>query len=77
MALHAWNGYKVNSFGESEVNPLTGQPVNSELFGKAHTGLTIIDALGTLYLMGLEEEFSEAREWIENDFKFDAEAIVS
>ncbi|CBY34738.1 unnamed protein product [Oikopleura dioica] len=75
MTLHAWNGYKLNSFGESEVNPLTGQPVNSELFGKAHTGLTIIDALGTLYLMGLEEQFLEAREWIENDFKFDAEAI--
>ena len=42
MMLHAWNGYKLNSFGDSEVNPLNGQPKNSDLFGRAKTGLTII-----------------------------------
>jgi mannosyl-oligosaccharide alpha-1,2-mannosidase len=27
-------------------------------------GLTLIDALDTLYLMGLEDEFDEARQWV-------------
>lgn len=29
-----------------------------------HLGLTIIDGLDTAYLMGLDEEFQEARHWI-------------
>ena len=40
--IHAWNGYAKNSFGETEVNPITGEPKNSDLFGSAPTGLTII-----------------------------------
>ena len=30
--------------------------------------LTLIDALDTLWLMGLNEEFAEAREWVSTSF---------
>ena len=77
MMLHAWNGYKEKSWGASEVNPQSGEPINSALFGNSNTGLTIIDAIGTLYIMGMTEEYQAARDWIESDLHFDAETIVS
>ena len=77
MMLHAWNGYKEKSWGASEVNPQSGEPINSALFGKSNTGLTIIDAIGTLYIMGMTDEYKAARDWIESDLHFDAETIVS
>ena len=77
MMLHAWNGYKEKSWGASEVNPQSGEPINSALFGKSNTGLTIIDAIGTLYIMGMTDEYQAARDWIESDLHFDAETIVS
>lgn len=31
-------------------------------------GATVIDALDTLYIMELEEEFQEAKKWVEKSF---------
>ncbi|KAE8379633.1 glycosyl hydrolase family 47-domain-containing protein [Aspergillus bertholletiae] len=53
---HAWNGYKANAMGHDEVLPLRG--------GFKDTfngwGATLVDTLDTLWIMGLEEEFSIA-----------------
>ncbi|KAE8144330.1 glycosyl hydrolase family 47-domain-containing protein [Aspergillus avenaceus] len=53
---HAWNGYKASAMGHDEVTPLRG--------GYRDTfngwGATLVDALDTLWIMGLEEEFSIA-----------------
>jgi len=77
MMEHAWDGYSKKAWGASEVNPITGEAKNSELFGNSNTGLTIIDGLGTLYIMGLHRRFLEARDWIENELFFDVQHIVS
>ena len=55
----AWKGYKQFSWGHDELHPVSRS--SGEWFG---LGLTLIDALDTLWLMGLEKEFGEAREWV-------------
>ncbi|BAE54674.1 unnamed protein product [Aspergillus oryzae RIB40] len=53
---HAWDGYKKNAMGHDEVMPLRGgfrDPFNG-------WGATLVDTLDTLWIMGLEEEFSIA-----------------
>jgi hypothetical protein len=34
-------------------------------------GYTIIDALDTMLIMGLKDEFADAREWVANELTFD------
>lgn len=40
------------------------------LSGNSQLGATIVDALDTLYIMGLHEEFKDAQEWIEQNLDF-------
>jgi len=56
---HAWLGYTRYCWG------------GDELFPERHgchrgwgVGLTLLDSLDSLYLMGMEEEYNEAREWV-------------
>lgn len=44
------------------------------LSGNSQLGATIVDALDTLYIMGLHEEFKDGQEWIEQNLDF---SIVS
>ena len=55
----AWKGYKDFAWGHDELHPVSKG--FGEWFG---LGLTLIDALDTLWLMGLTAEFGEAREWV-------------
>ncbi|KAJ1728999.1 hypothetical protein LPJ61_003734, partial [Coemansia biformis] len=55
---NAWNAYKKHAFGADEINPLTLEPVTT----RNGWGATLIDALDTLYIMGLDDEFKEATE---------------
>lgn len=59
----AWKGYKQSAWGRDELHPVS--QTASDWFG---LGLTLIDALDTLWLMGLNEEFAEAREWVSTSF---------
>ncbi len=34
-------------------------------------GATIVDALDTLWIMGLEAEFKDGRDWVANSLSFD------
>lgn len=47
---HAWRGYKKYAWGHDNLKPITGG--YSEWFG---LGLTIIDSIDTMYIMGLHE----------------------
>lgn len=38
--------------------------------GNSQLGATIVDALDTLYIMGLHDEFKDAQEWIEQNLDF-------
>lgn len=47
---HAWKGYKEFAWGHDELKPLSKS--YSEWFG---LGLTLIDALDTMWILGLKE----------------------
>ncbi|KAL5825493.1 hypothetical protein ACOSQ3_021556 [Xanthoceras sorbifolium] len=72
--IHAWSSYEKYAWGQDELQPQTKNGVNS--FGGL--GATLIDALDTLYIMGLDEQFQKAREWVANslDFNKDYDASV-
>jgi len=38
-------------------------------------GLTIVDALDTLLIMGMNEEFGEARDWVEDNLHFNMDKV--
>ncbi|CAE8611748.1 unnamed protein product [Polarella glacialis] len=66
-AQHAWKGYKDTAWGSDEVQPVTGGPGRTW----ADCGLQILDALDTLWLMGLEREFEDGARWVEESLAFD------
>ena len=45
---HAWKGYKTYAWGSDELHPIAKGP--SSWFG---LGLTIVDAIDTLYIMDM------------------------
>ncbi|KAL1112433.1 hypothetical protein V6Z11_D02G126200 [Gossypium hirsutum] len=72
--VHAWSSYERYAWGNDELQPQAKDGVNS--FGGL--GATLIDSLDTLYIMGLDEQFQRAREWVANslDFNKDYDASV-
>jgi mannosyl-oligosaccharide alpha-1,2-mannosidase len=47
---HAWKGYKKYAWGHDHLKPITGT-----FHDWFNLGLTIVDALDTIYIMGLTE----------------------
>ncbi|XP_053987143.1 endoplasmic reticulum mannosyl-oligosaccharide 1,2-alpha-mannosidase [Hylaeus volcanicus] len=62
---HSWNGYKEYAWGHDNVKPISRK--HSDWFG---LGLTIVDSLDTMYIMGLNNEFSEAKAWVDKSLVF-------
>lgn len=69
---HAWRGYREHAWGHDELKPISRS--YGEWFG---LGLTLIDALDTMWILGLTEEFAEAREWVEKELSFDRNVDVN
>uniref|UniRef100_A0A8C1W575 alpha-1,2-Mannosidase n=1 Tax=Cyprinus carpio TaxID=7962 RepID=A0A8C1W575_CYPCA len=69
---HAWKGYKNFAWGHDELKPISKS--HGEWFG---LGLTLIDALDTMWILGLKEEFAEAREWVARALSFDKNVDVN
>jgi mannosyl-oligosaccharide alpha-1,2-mannosidase len=68
--LHVWNGYKEFAWGHDQLLPLSGS--YSEFFVPGHPiGLSIIEALDTLYVMELDDELALGVEWIKQNLDFD------
>jgi mannosyl-oligosaccharide alpha-1,2-mannosidase len=68
--LHAWNGYKKFAWGHDQVNPVSG--TYSEFFVPGHSiGLSMIEALDTLYVMELDDELAASVAWIDKNVNFD------
>ncbi|WP_459180979.1 glycoside hydrolase family 47 protein [Streptomyces sp.] len=71
----AWDSYRRLAWGRDELRPLSGS--GSDFFIPGGTlGLTIIEALDTLYLMELDSELSAAVDWVKNDLRLDQQAPV-
>jgi len=73
--LHAWTCYKKYAFGYDQVLPLSGKP---DYFffpkEKISIGLSIIEALDTLYVMGLDDELKICLDWIYVNLNFNINA---
>ncbi|KAK2953739.1 putative Mannosyl-oligosaccharide 1,2-alpha-mannosidase MNS1 [Blattamonas nauphoetae] len=63
--LYAWEPYERYAFGHDELFPLSKKPNN----WLGNQGTTIIDSIGTLKIMGLEEEYKKCRNWVKNKNK--------
>ncbi|KAG8825522.1 mannosyl-oligosaccharide alpha-1,2-mannosidase [Serendipita sp. 401] len=66
---HAWNAYRRDAWGYDDYHPIKRKGEN--LSSSGGIGYTIVDALDTLHIMGLHDEFAEAREWVANELSFD------
>ena len=69
MMIHAWKGYVEHAWGSNELRPISKTSYNGSIFGSAPLGATIIDSIDTLYIMGLMDEYNQAKNWIEHNFK--------
>jgi mannosyl-oligosaccharide alpha-1,2-mannosidase len=68
--LHSWNGYKKFAYGKDEVAPVTATSRSS--FGG--WGATLVDAMDTLWLMGLTSDFDMTVEFVKTiDFTINTE----
>ncbi|XP_042523213.1 mannosyl-oligosaccharide 1,2-alpha-mannosidase IA isoform X1 [Dipodomys spectabilis] len=76
MMKHAWNNYKRYAWGLNELKPISKEGHSSSLFGNIK-GATIVDALDTLFIMGMKDEFQEAKSWIEKNLDFNVNAEIS
>lgn len=69
---HSWKGYKKFAWGRDNLKPITQS--YSEWF---ELGLTIIDAIDTLYIANMQEEYEEAKEWITTSLNLDVNRDVN
>src|SRR5579871_2109425 len=73
--LHVWNGYKQFAWGYDEFRPVSGTPKN--FFLPDHSfGLSIIEALDTLYVMELDAELDACMTWLRGHLDFDVDGAV-
>jgi mannosyl-oligosaccharide alpha-1,2-mannosidase len=72
----AWAQYRQHAWGKDQIKPLSGGSESFPLKGH-HLGLTIIEALDTLWVMGLDQEFREGVDWVKANANFDVDGEVS
>uniref|UniRef100_A0A8C7R7I5 alpha-1,2-Mannosidase n=1 Tax=Oncorhynchus mykiss TaxID=8022 RepID=A0A8C7R7I5_ONCMY len=70
MMKHAWDSYRQYGWGHNELKPLAKKGHSTNIFGNSQMGATIVDALDSLYMMGLHDEFKDGQEWIEQNLDF-------
>ena len=68
--------YREHAWGKDQIKPLSGG-FESFPLKNHHLGLSLIEALDTLWIMGLDEEFAEGVDWVKSDLSFDVDGEVS
>lgn len=61
----AWNGYVERAWGKDELTPVDGHGKNW-----LGLGLTIVDALDTLWIMDMKDEFNRGKQWVADHLDF-------
>ena len=69
---HSWKAYKKYGFGRDEI-----KPISKTYHTWFNIGLTLVDSLDTLLLMGMDDEYEEAKEWVANTLNFDINQDVN
>merc|ERR1719316_1702913 len=60
--VHTWRGYRSRAWGHDDLKPVSGH-----FKDWCRLGITILDALTTIWLMGLKEEFAQATAWLKDN----------
>ncbi|XP_034030006.1 mannosyl-oligosaccharide 1,2-alpha-mannosidase IA isoform X2 [Thalassophryne amazonica] len=76
MMKFAWDNYKRYAWGKNELRPLTRNGHIGNMFGGLR-GASIIDSLDTLYIMGLTDEYKDAKEWVQNSLDLNSNGEAS
>lgn len=71
--LHSWNGYKQYAWGHDALKPLTKSYRD---WYATSLYMTPVDAMDTMYLMGLKEEADKTREFVVKNLSFDHDISV-
>lgn len=66
----AFDAYRRLAWGADEIRPVSGTG-RSFLIEGQKVGLSLIEALDTLWLMGLDAQVEDAVRWIKTDLRFD------
>eukprot|EP00581_Thalassiosira_minuscula_P019307 CAMPEP_0183712496 /NCGR_PEP_ID=MMETSP0737-20130205/7605_1 /TAXON_ID=385413 /ORGANISM="Thalassiosira miniscula, Strain CCMP1093" /LENGTH=721 /DNA_ID=CAMNT_0025941117 /DNA_START=201 /DNA_END=2366 /DNA_ORIENTATION=+ len=70
---HIWKNYKEYAFGMDELHPISKRGTSNW----GGMGTTLVDALDTLWLMGMKDEFYEGRDWVRDNLHHDHVGAVS
>jgi endoplasmic reticulum Man9GlcNAc2 1,2-alpha-mannosidase len=62
--------------GSDEFHPIAGVGSNLTDSGGG-IGYTVVDAIDTMYIMGLKTEYETARKWIHDNLSFKRKGAVS
>lgn len=76
MMKFAWDNYKRFAWGKNELRPLTRNGHIGNMFGGLR-GASIIDSLDTLYIMGLMDEYNDAKEWVKTSLDLNSNGEAS
>ncbi|KAG9019607.1 mannosyl-oligosaccharide alpha-1,2-mannosidase [Tulasnella sp. 427] len=66
---YAWHAYERDAFGHDEYHPISQK--GSNLSDSGGIGYMIVDSIDTMMIMGLDEEYNRARNWIADKLSFD------
>ncbi|HYX46655.1 MAG TPA: glycoside hydrolase family 47 protein [Sphingomicrobium sp.] len=72
----AWRNYREHAWGKDQIKPISGG-IESFPLKNHHLGLSLIEALDTLWVMSLDEEFREGVQWVKDSLDFDVDGEVS
>jgi mannosyl-oligosaccharide alpha-1,2-mannosidase len=72
----AWGEYRARAWGKDQIMPISGGFESFSIKGK-HLGLSLVEALDTLWLMELDAEFAEGVDWVRTSLDFDVDGEVS
>ncbi|KAJ8502607.1 hypothetical protein ONZ45_g11607 [Pleurotus djamor] len=69
---HAWLAYERDAMGDDEYHPISMKGTN--LTSAGGIGYTVVDSLDSLLIMGLTDEYTRARRWVDTKLSFDRDA---
>ncbi|KAJ6605386.1 glycoside hydrolase [Mycena vulgaris] len=73
---HAWSAYaERDAMGYDEYHPISHH--GSNLGGGGGIGYTVVDAIDTMLLMGLDAEYERSKKWVKEKLSFDRDGYYS
>ena len=72
----SWDMYRAHAWGKDEIKPVSGTFSSFPLKGH-HLGLSLVEALDTLWVMGIDSRFRDGVDWVKTTLDFDVDGEVS